>query len=72
VKKVDEWDRMIDVNIKGVLYGIAAVPIFQKQESGHFINLSSAAGVKVFSPEEQFTAVLNLQLVLSLKAYVTK
>jgi NADP-dependent 3-hydroxy acid dehydrogenase YdfG len=49
--KVDEWDRMIDVNIKGVLYGIAAaLPIFQKQESGHFINLSSAAGVKVFSP----------------------
>jgi NADP-dependent 3-hydroxy acid dehydrogenase YdfG len=47
-------------------------PILKKQESGHFINLSSAAGVKVFSPEEQFTAVLNLQLVLSLKAYVTK
>ncbi|WP_109434090.1 MULTISPECIES: SDR family oxidoreductase [Aquimarina] len=49
--KIDEWDRMIDINIKGVLYGIAsALPIFQKQESGHFINLSSVAGVKVFSP----------------------
>ena len=49
--KVEEWERMIDINIKGVLYGIAAaLPIFQKQESGHFINLSSAAGVKVFSP----------------------
>ena len=49
--KVDEWDRMIDINIKGVLYGIAAaLPIFQKQESGHFINISSVAGVKVFSP----------------------
>ncbi|WP_394747537.1 SDR family oxidoreductase [Spongiimicrobium salis] len=49
--KVDEWDRMIDINVKGVLYGIAsALPIFQKQESGHFINLSSVAGVKVFSP----------------------
>jgi NADP-dependent 3-hydroxy acid dehydrogenase YdfG len=35
------------------------LPIFQKTESGHFINLSSAAGVKVFSPEEQFTVVLN-------------
>jgi NADP-dependent 3-hydroxy acid dehydrogenase YdfG len=34
---------MIDVNIKGVLYGAAALPIFQKK-SGHFINLSSAAG----------------------------
>jgi hypothetical protein len=49
--KIEEWDRMIDINIKGVLYGIAAaLPIFQKQESGHFINLSSVAGIKVFSP----------------------
>ncbi|UAB79970.1 SDR family oxidoreductase [Marixanthomonas sp. SCSIO 43207] len=49
--KVDEWDRMIDINVKGVLYGVAAaLPEFQKQESGHFINLSSVAGVKVFSP----------------------
>ncbi|BDW93683.1 oxidoreductase [Flagellimonas marinaquae] len=49
--KVDEWDRMIDINIKGVLYGVAAaLPIFQKQESGHFINLSSVAGIKVFAP----------------------
>jgi NADP-dependent 3-hydroxy acid dehydrogenase YdfG len=49
--KVDEWDRMIDINIKGVLYGIAAaLPVFQKQGSGHFINIASVAGVKVFSP----------------------
>lgn len=49
--KVDEWDRMIDINIKGVLYGIAAaLPVFQKQGSGHFINISSVAGIKVFSP----------------------
>ena len=49
--KVDEWDRMIDINIKGVLYGIAAaLPHFEKQESGHFINISSVAGIKVFSP----------------------
>ena len=48
--KVDEWDRMIDINIKGVLYGIAAaLPVFEKQESGHFINISSVAGIKVFS-----------------------
>jgi NADP-dependent 3-hydroxy acid dehydrogenase YdfG len=47
----DEWDAMIDINIKGVLYGIAAVlPIFLKQQSGHIINLSSVAGIKVFSP----------------------
>ncbi|MCH9649472.1 MAG: SDR family oxidoreductase [Deltaproteobacteria bacterium] len=49
--KVDEWDRMIDINIKGVLYGIAAaLPLFEKQGSGHFINIASVAGVKVFSP----------------------
>lgn len=49
--KVDEWDRMIDINIKGVLYGIAAaLPIFEQQKFGHFINLSSVAGIKVFSP----------------------
>ncbi len=46
--KVDEWDQMIDVNIKGVLYGIAAVlPGMQARKAGHIINLSSVAGLKV-------------------------
>jgi NADP-dependent 3-hydroxy acid dehydrogenase YdfG len=46
--KVDEWDRMIDVNLKGVLYGIAAaLPRMQRQKSGHFINVSSVAGHRV-------------------------
>jgi NADP-dependent 3-hydroxy acid dehydrogenase YdfG len=49
--RTEEWDNMIDINIKGVLYGIAAaLPLFQKQKSGHFINLGSVAGIKVFSP----------------------
>lgn len=47
----DEWDQMIDVNLKGVLYGIAAVlPRFLDQGNGHIINLSSVAGIKVFAP----------------------
>jgi len=47
--KVDEWDQMIDVNIKGVMYGVGAVlPTMRKQESGHIINLSSIAGHVVF------------------------
>ncbi len=43
--KIDEWDRMIDVNIKGVLYGIAAaLPHMQARKSGHIINVSSVYG----------------------------
>ncbi|HEY1941283.1 MAG TPA: SDR family oxidoreductase [Roseiarcus sp.] len=46
--KVEDWDRMIDVNLKGVLYGIgAALPHMKAQKSGHFINVSSVAGHKV-------------------------
>ena len=47
----DEWDAMINVNLRGTLYGIAAaLPIFLNQKSGHIINLSSVAGIKVFAP----------------------
>src|SRR4051794_7088635 len=46
--KVEEWNRMIDVNIKGVLYGIAAaLPLFRAQGSGHVVNISSVAGHRV-------------------------
>ncbi|MDB6144437.1 MAG: short-chain dehydrogenase/reductase [Pseudomonas sp.] len=49
--RVDEWDRMIDINVKGLLHGVAAaLPVFQQQNSGHFINVASVAGIKVFSP----------------------
>jgi NADP-dependent 3-hydroxy acid dehydrogenase YdfG len=42
--KVEEWDKTIDVNLKGVLYGIAAaLPIFRAQNSGHFVNITSVA-----------------------------
>ena len=47
---VDDWDRAIDINIKGVLYGIsAALPRFRAQGSGHVINVSSVGGHKVLA-----------------------
>lgn len=49
--KTNEWDKMIDTNLKGVLYGVAAaLPVFQRQGSGHFINVASVAGIKVLAP----------------------
>ncbi|MRT05475.1 SDR family oxidoreductase [Ewingella americana] len=46
--KVEDWERTIDVNIKGVLYGIAAaLPHMQRQMSGHFVNVASVAGHKI-------------------------
>ena len=46
--KIDDWDRMIDVNLKGVLYGInAALPHMIRQKAGHIINVSSVGGHKV-------------------------
>ncbi|MEP0914494.1 SDR family oxidoreductase [Leptolyngbya sp. GB1-A1] len=47
--KIDEWNRMIDVNIRGVLHGIAAaLPIFKQQQSGQFVNISSIGGHIVY------------------------
>ncbi|MDC7783147.1 SDR family oxidoreductase [Priestia megaterium] len=48
-KKINEWDSMIDINIKGVLYGIAAVlPSMRERKERHIINVSSIAGHLVF------------------------
>ncbi|WP_193199832.1 SDR family oxidoreductase [Nostoc sp. MG11] len=47
--KIDEWNRMIDVNIRGVLHGIAAaLPVFKQQQSGQFVNISSIGGHNVY------------------------
>lgn len=46
--QVDDWEEMIDVNLKGTLYGIAAaLPVFKKQNSGHIINIISTSGIKI-------------------------
>src|SRR5215207_11211908 len=55
--KIDEWDQMIDVNFKGVLYGIAAVLLYMKeQKSGHIINTPSVAAYKVFPASAVYSA----------------
>jgi NADP-dependent 3-hydroxy acid dehydrogenase YdfG len=64
--KVDEWDQMIDVNIKGVLYGIAAaLPYMQQQKAGQIINVSSVAGHKVGPGFAVYAATKHAVLALS-------
>jgi NADP-dependent 3-hydroxy acid dehydrogenase YdfG len=64
--KIEDWDRMIDVNIKGVLYGIAAaLPHMKAQKSGHFINVASVAGHKVRAGGAVYSATKTAVRVLS-------
>ena len=64
--RIDDWDRMIDVNIKGVLYGIAAVlPQMQAQKSGHIINVSSVAGHRVGPGGAVYSATKHAVRVIS-------
>src|SRR5437667_4882529 len=64
--KIDDWNRMIDVNIKGVLYGIAAaLPYMKQQQAGQIINVSSVAGHKVRPGSAVYAATRAAVLVLS-------
>jgi len=64
--KVEDWEQMIDVNIKGVLYGIAAaLPHMQRQQSGHIINVSSVAGHKVRPGSSVYSATKHAVRALS-------
>jgi NADP-dependent 3-hydroxy acid dehydrogenase YdfG len=65
-RKIDDWNRTIDVNLKGVLYGIAAaLPHMQRQKSGHIINVSSVAGHKVRPGGAVYSATKTAVRVLS-------
>ena len=58
--RVDEWDAMIDVNLRGVLHGIAAaLPVFGRQKSGHVINVLSTAGLKILPTMGVYAATKN-------------
>ncbi len=64
--KIDDWNRMIDVNIKGVLYGIAAaLPYMKERKSGHIINVSSVAGHKIRPGGAVYAATKHAVRVIS-------
>ena len=64
--KIEDWDRTIDVNIKGVLYGIAAaLPHMMQQKAGHIINVSSVAGHKVRPGNAVYAATKHAVRALS-------
>jgi NADP-dependent 3-hydroxy acid dehydrogenase YdfG len=63
---VDDWERMVDVNIKGLLFGIAAaLPVFQAQASGHFVNIASTAARKTLPNQAVYSATKAAVLALS-------
>lgn len=58
--KVEDWDAMIEVNLKGALYGIAAaLPVFARQDTGHVINVVSTAGLKIVPTMGLYAATKN-------------
>ena len=58
--QVEDWEEMIDVNIKGVLFGIAAaLPVFRKQGFGHFVTTISTAGIQMSTTMGVYAATKN-------------
>lgn len=58
--RVDDWDAMIDVNLRGVLHGIAAaLPVFRAQGAGHFVNVVSTAGLTIVPKMGVYAATKN-------------
>lgn len=57
---VEGWEEMIDINLKGVLYGMAAaIPIFKEQGSGHIVNIISTAGIKIVPMQGVYAGTKN-------------
>ena len=64
--RVEDWEAMIDVNLKGVLYGIAAaLPVFRRQGAGHFVNVVSTAGLRIVPQQGVYAATKNAVRTLS-------
>ena len=57
---VDDWDAMIDVNLRGVLHGIAAaLPVFRSQGHGHFVTTVSTSGLKIVPTQAVYAGTKN-------------
>ena len=64
--KIDEWNQMIDVNLRGVLHGIAAaLPVMQTQGGGQIINIASTAGHRVWPSASVYCATKHAVIALS-------
>ena len=63
---VEDWEQMVDVNVKGVLFGIAAaLPVFRRQGSGHFIHTGSTAARKTVPGQVVYSATKAAVLAIS-------
>jgi NADP-dependent 3-hydroxy acid dehydrogenase YdfG len=64
--RVEEWEQMIDINLKGVLYGIAAaLPVFREQGFGHFVNTASTAAHRIVPNMSVYAATKTAVRVIS-------
>jgi NADP-dependent 3-hydroxy acid dehydrogenase YdfG len=64
--RVQEWEDMIDINIKGVLYGVAAaLPVFRKQGSGHFVHTLSTSGLRIVPTQGIYAGTKNAVRTIS-------
>lgn len=63
---IDGWEEMIDINLKGVLYGMAAaIPVFKQQQSGHIINIISTSGIKIVPMQGVYAGTKNAVRTIS-------
>lgn len=63
---VDGWEQMIDINVKGVLYGMAAaIPVFKQQQSGHIVNIISTSGIKIVPTQGIYAGTKNAVRTIS-------
>jgi NADP-dependent 3-hydroxy acid dehydrogenase YdfG len=64
--RVDDWEEMVDVNLKGFLYGIAAaLPVFRQQGSGHFVTVISTSGLRIVPLQAVYAGTKNAVRTIS-------